>query len=247
MAKLKQPPSWTDGATISSALLRGVIEAPSVPAVVLFASFLGFGALAREFGLTLGQSVFVTVSVWALPGQVVMVDELAKGAFLAAAALAVTLTAVRLLPLVATLIPYLRDERTPLWLQFWMSHYMAITVWVESMRRLPPLPRGVRVPYYLGFATSLVLFNIVATIVGYELAAAVPRDVAAMLLFLTPIYFFLSLIAAAQGHADRLALLFGLILGPVFYLLMPGIDLMITGLVAGTLAYGGGRWLSGRQ
>ena len=66
---------------------------------VVFATFVGFGALARDVGLDLLQVVFVSATVFALPGQVVLVDQIGQGAALAATAFAVTLTAVRLLPL----------------------------------------------------------------------------------------------------------------------------------------------------
>ncbi len=232
---------WHQTASPRTAFFRGIWEAPSTPAFVLFATFVGFGALARESGFSLGQAMFTTATVWALPGQVVMADEITKGALVMGTAFAVSLTAVRLLPLVVSLLPLLRSETSSRPTQYLMAHFIAITVWVESMRRLPPLPRQLRPAYYFGFASTLLILNIFATGLGYTLASNVPPLLASALLFLTPIYFFLSLIAAARKRMDVLALVLGAALGPVFYLFAPGFDLLLTGLIGGTLAYGLGR------
>jgi len=209
--------------------------------------FIGFGALARDVGLTVAQAVFVSASVFALPGQVVLADQISQGAALAGAFFAVTLTAIRLLPLTASLLPHVRDGVSPRWSQYAMSHIIAVTTWIESMRRLPPLPLELRVPYFAGFGSVLFSANMAATVVGYLIAGSVPPVLAAALIFLTPIYFFLSLISASRDLSDAIALPCGFIMGPLIYLVAPGFDLVITGLVAGTLAYGVLRWREGRS
>ncbi len=230
-------PAWTVGASRGHAFRRGLIEAPSAAVLVVFVTFVGFGALARDVGLTGAQALFVTLTVFALPGQVVLADQIAHGAGLAATAFAVTLTAVRLLPLTFSLMPLLRDGRSPRWLEFLLCHFVAITVWIESMRRLPPLPRALRVPYYAGFALAVMIGAISATWLGFTLAAGVPAAISAGFVFLTPIYFFLSLIGAAASDADKAALVLGALLGPPLFLLLPGFDLLLTGLIGGTGAY----------
>ena len=121
---------------------------------------------------------------------------------------------------------------------------MAITVWVESMRNLPAMPRVDRIPYYSGFCTLLLSANIVAVLIGHTLAGLFSPLLAAGLLFLTPIYFTLSLISVSDDIAGRLALAFGMILGPLFFVLTPGFDLMLAGLIGGSAAYGIGRMVA---
>ena len=55
----------------------------------------GFGGLAREAGLTLGQAVFATFGVWALPSMIVLVGSIAAGLGVVPTALAVALASVR--------------------------------------------------------------------------------------------------------------------------------------------------------
>ncbi len=224
------------------AFLRGVGGVFSVPGLVLSASFFGFGAFARESGLDLAQTVFMG-GIFALPGQVVLADEMATGAGLAAAFIAVTLTAVRLLPMTVALVPVIRDERTPLWQQLVLSHLVAVTVWVMALRELPQMPRPARVPFLAGLGTGLLPTVLAFAAAGHVIAGAVPGPLAAGLMFLTPIYFLLSMVAAARERLDGMAIGTGLALGPIFYVYAPGFDLLLTGLVGGSLAYGLSRWL----
>ncbi len=222
--------------------MHGVAGAPSVPVLVVTVTFIGFGALARDSGLNVFQAMFVSATVFALPGQVVLTDEAAKGSGLAAVAFAVMLTSVRLLPMSYSLFPVMRGKNTPLWLEILLSHFVAITVWLESMRRLPEQQKELRVAYFSGFALAMMTGLLTATAAGYFLAARVPPPVAAGMVFLTPLYFFLSLIETSKNNAERAAVLAGVVLGPILYLLAPGLDLVLTGLIGGTACYAFMRW-----
>src|SRR5262245_57959831 len=82
-----------------AAAWRGARETPIIPALVLCSTFVGFGALTSETGFSLLHTLFMCVFIFALPGQVVLVDEMARGASIVTAAIAVTATSVRLLPM----------------------------------------------------------------------------------------------------------------------------------------------------
>jgi hypothetical protein len=74
--------------------------------------------------------------------------------------------------------------------------------------------------------------------VGYYLAAGLPPLFAGTLLFLTPLSFLISTARNAKAMVDRLALLLGLVIGPLLTIWHVGLDLMWTGMVGGSLAYG---------
>jgi predicted branched-subunit amino acid permease len=224
------------------AFLHGVRETPLIPPFILCLTFLGFGALASETGISLLNTLFMAVFIFALPGQVVLVDEMARGASVVTAAIAVTATAVRLLPMTVSLLPVIRDRTGPKWLEFLVAYFVAITYWVEAMRRTPRHPRPLRAAYTLGIAAALVLASSIGAAGGFLLAANVPRPVAAALLFLTPMYFLLSLVASSRSRADLLPIAAGLGFGPVLHLAVPDWDLLLTGLVGGTLSFAATRW-----
>lgn len=224
------------------AFARGLRVAFSVPAAVLFATALGFGALARDGGFTIGHAAFLTASMFAMPNQVILVDQLARNETIAAAALAVTLTAVRLLPMTVTVVPLLRGLRRRPLLELVAAHFVAITTWLEGNRRLPGFPAELRLAHFLGLGVAVAAVMLAGTLIGYGVAAGLPPLLTAALLFTTPLYFILSLIATSRSTMDLAAVALGCGLAPLFYLLVPGFDLLVTGLVGGTLAHLWGRF-----
>jgi predicted branched-subunit amino acid permease len=223
--------------TPAGAFLHGLRSSHSVAAFVLFATALGFGALARETGFTLGHTAFLALTMFALPNQVVLIDQLARGASLASAALAVTLAAVRLFPMVATILPTLRGSRRRPLLELLAAHFVAITTWIEGARRLPALPQDLRLPHHLGIGVAICIMMVLGSVTGYLLAVGMPPVIGAALVFTTPLYFILSLVATANARLDVAAIVLGCGLAPLFYLVVPGLDLLATGLVGGTLAF----------
>ncbi len=219
------------------AALRGVLETPFIPPFILFTTFIGFGALTSQIGLSWLETLFMSIFIFALPGQVVLVDEMARGASVLTAALAVAATGVRLLPMVVSLRPMIRDRRVPKWQELLLVYYVAVTMWLEMMRRLPGLPRHLRAAYSLGITGLLVGVSASGAMLGFILASSVPVTISAALLFTTPIYFLLSMLASARSAATLTPILLGLILGPLFHIFLPALDLLLTGLLGGSLSF----------
>lgn len=217
--------------------LRGVRAAFSVPGLILASAFVGFAGLAKEAGLTLAQTVFMTGMVWALPAKVVLVGAILSGSALPAAALAVALSSVRLMPMVVALVPELRGPRTPRWVLYVLSHFVAVTSWVLAMERLGEIPRDMRTTYYAGLGSTLVLVNMVVVAIVFLLADSLPPSVSAALFLLTPMYFLTSLWGSARERAGHVAMVLGLVLGPVFHIILPEFDLLVAGLLGGGAAY----------
>lgn len=218
--------------------LRGVLMAYSLPGIILAVSFVGFAGLAAEAGLTVGQTVFMTGLVWALPAKVVLVGAIMSGNTLPAAALAVALSSIRLMPMVVVLVPEMRGSRTPRWVLYGLSHFVAVTSWVLALETLRHVPRELRTTYYLGLGLTLVLTNMVVVTATFAITDDLPPIVAASLLLLTPMYFLTSLWASSRERAGHFAMAFGMVLGPIFHVVAPGVDLLAGGLVGGFAAYG---------
>lgn len=216
---------------------QGASAAFSVPGLILVSAFVGFAGLAKDAGLTLLQTIFMTAVVWALPAKVVLVGTILSGGSLLTAAFAVTLSSVRLMPMVVAIMPEMRSKATRQWVLYLLSHFVAVTSWVIALERFGDVPRHARTAFFGGLGTTLVSVNIIVVTVVFVLAARLPTPVSALLIFLTPMYFLTSLWGSAREMAGRLAMVFGLILGPVFHLWFPGFDLMLAGFVGGTAAY----------
>ncbi len=218
--------------------LRGVAAAVSVPGLILASAFIGFAGLAKEAGLTLVQTVFMVGMVWALPAKVVLVGAIMTGASLPAAAFAVALSSIRLAPMVVALVPELRGPNTPRWVLYFLAHFVAVTSWVLAMERLRGIPPAMRTSYYAGLGSTLVLFNMLVVAVTYVVAENLPPMVSAALFMLTPMYFLTSLWGSARERAGHVAMVLGIVLGPLLHLVVPGFDLLGAGLIGGGVAFG---------
>lgn len=218
--------------------LKGMRGIFSAPALVLMGAFVGFCGFAYESGIPLSQTVFMTAIVWALPAQLVLVGAMLAGASLPAAAIAVTLSSMRLMPMVAAFVPEIRTKSTPTWMLLVLSHFVAVTAWVFTMERLHLVPREGRLAFFAGFALTLTSANIVLVATLYSVVSYLPALLVGALFFLTPIYFLTSIWSSARSLEVYLALIVGLVLGPAFHSFSADLGLLYAGLVGGTIAFG---------
>jgi predicted branched-subunit amino acid permease len=216
--------------------------ASTILSLVLFATYLGIGALAHDTHFSLGWALACTVLVWAGPAQIILISTLGSGATIVQAAIAVTVSAIRLFPMVVSVLPMLRTPTTKRRHLVLATHFIAVTLWVECFRLLPQVPRERRIAFIHGLGTALVCVCLVATTLGYGLAAGLPQLFAAAILLLTPLAFLLSTARNCRQLSDVLALVLGLLLFPLVAMLHTGVDILISGVSAGTIAYGVHRW-----
>jgi predicted branched-subunit amino acid permease len=222
----------------SAAFFAGAKTAlTSVFMLVLAGTYIGIGALTHDFGLSSWWLAISTVLVWAAPAQVILITTVTAGAALFEIALAVTLSGVRLFPMVVALMPVLRGPTTRLRDLLLPTHFTAVSMWVESLRLLPAIENQWRIPFCNGLSAGYMATATAFGFVGFYLAAGLPPLLAGGLLFLTPMSFLMSTARNARMMVDKLGLVFGLVIGPLLTHLDVSLDLMWTGLIGGTLAY----------
>ncbi|MBL4784724.1 MAG: AzlC family ABC transporter permease [Cohaesibacteraceae bacterium] len=218
-------------------LLLGAKNVFSIPALILMVSFVGFGSFARENGIGLFETMLMTGSIWALPAQVILTENIAANTGVLTAAVAVGLSSIRLMPMVMALLPEIQNDRHRGIHYFVVISCVAITIWVFAMHRIKDIPRHARISYLAGFAGSLWICNVLITGIAHQLSGLVPPIIATALLFLMPLYFLITLPGAARGDADKFAFIFGVALGPALFIYFPDYSLILTGLIGGTLAF----------
>lgn len=214
--------------------MRGVL---SLPALILMTSYVGFSAFALESGLTRGEAVAMTLGIWALPAQMILIGSMLGGANIAASFLAVTLSSIRMMPMVASIVPEMRTPKTPVWMLLFLSHFIAITSWVFASTHLREVPRQHRVVFFAGFGVTLTLTNALIVSVSYGIVSQFPPIVAGALFMLTPVYFISSIWASAKQPVVKLAFVVGVVLGPLLAIVVPKFDVLLAGIVGGTAAY----------
>ena len=176
--------------------------------------------------------------MWAAPAQVLAITALGSGAAAIEVAVTVGLSAARFLPMVVSLLPLVRVPGSRMRDLVLPAHFTAASTWVEGFRLLPGMPRERRIAFFNGLGVGLICWSQVGSVIGFYLAAALPELFTACLLFLTPLSFLASTLRNSRLLSDRLALALGLVVGPLLAAAQVGLDLMWTGLIAGTAAYG---------
>jgi predicted branched-subunit amino acid permease len=217
--------------------LDGLMAAArSVFFYVLIGNYIGMGALAHEVGFTFWWMSLSTLLVWAAPAQVILISTLTT-ASLWEVALAVTLSSVRFLPMVASILPVMRHPGVRQRDLLVPMHLTAVSVWVEGMRLLPLMPPERRVAFYNGLGAGLISAAVIGGAIGFVLAARLPPLLGAALLFFTPMAILMSSARNSRTLIDGLSFALGLVVGPIVAAQKIGLDLMWTGLIAGTMAY----------
>lgn len=228
------------------AFWRGFKAAFGMPALVLFASMVGFGSLAREASIAILPTLVTTLGIWGLPGQMVMVEMVAFGAPLFAIAAAVSAANARFLPMTLAITPYLADWETTWFRRLLFAQLVTLTPWAMALQRWPSMPQTDRVPYYVGFSAMCVIGAVTGTTLGHTLAGVLPRPLTLGLIFLSPAFFSM-VFASVRQRAGVLSLIAGAAMGPPMHMLSPDWGVPVTGLIAGTAAFTIDSYLKGRN
>jgi predicted branched-subunit amino acid permease len=222
----------------TAAFLAGVRAAcQSVMAYVLIGTYIGITALAHDFGFSMWWVMASTMLVWAGPAQVILVSSLGVGAAPLEVALAVCLSSARLLPMVMSLLPMVRQPDTPTRKLLLPAHLTAVSMWIECQRLLPAVPRQNRIAFANGLGATFMVAAHLGTVIGFYLASSLPPLLTAGMLFITPVSFLISTTRNCRLLMDWLALALGLAVGPLLAWQQVGLDILWTGLGAGTAAY----------
>ena len=222
----------------------GVREALGAPVIVLGVGFVGYGSLAQSHGFSLFDTVLSTLSIWALPGQLILIEMEAAGASFLAIVLAVALSASRFLPMTVTLMPRMRTPGVPGWRYYVAGHLLAMMSWAVAVRRFPKLQPEERMPFFFGFTSTMWVAAMLCTASGYSLAGTLPGPLRLAFVFATPLYFILILTSDLRDRMTVLSLLFGALAAPALHLVWPSWGLVGGGLIGGTLGYLIGRRFS---
>lgn len=236
---MSAPPPETPRNPAVAGFLLGVRTAfTSVFGFVIVVTYIGYGALCHDFGFPVGWAMLSTMLQWAGPAQVILVTALGGGTAAIETAVAVGLSSVRLLPMVVGLLPLIKTERTKPWQLIIPVHFIAVSVWIESMRVAPKIPREQRIGFCNGVGTTLVTLGVICTGIGYYMQGVLPLVFGAAAMFITPISFLVSAVRGARLLMEKAALVLGLTVGPLLALNKIEFDLLWTGVIGGTVAYG---------
>ena len=220
-------------------LLRGFrsILKPDSPAIALGCCFIAIGALFKNLGFTIQESVFSTMLTYALPGSLVMAESILVGASLFSIFVAVWFVNARLYPMAVSLFPIMMHEDQPKWKYYLSCHFIAISAWLIMRSNYQEIEKKYRVDFWIGIGTATWTVSIIGTILGFYLSEYLNKDMLMGLAILNPIYFICMMVGAMKTIQIILSVTLGALLGPIFYFFSPEWSILLGGFVGGTIAY----------
>ena len=210
---------------------------PDSPAIALGCCFIAIGALLKNIGFNIQESIFSTMLIYALPGSLVMAESILVGASLLSIFIAVWFVNARLYPMAVSLFPLMMDESQPKWKYYLSCHFIAVSAWLIMKSNYETIEKKDRVDFWIGIGSATWSVAVIATILGFYLSDYLNKDMLMGLAILNPIYFTCMMVGAMKTTHVTLSVILGAILGPVFYFFSPEWSILLGGFIAGSIAY----------
>ena len=207
------------------------------PAIALGCCFIAIGALFKNLGFNIQESVFSTMLTYALPGSLVMAESLLVGASLLSIFIAVWFVNARLYPMAVSLFPLMMDEEQPKWKYVLSCHFIAVSAWLIMKSNYQTIEKENRVDFWIGIGTATWTVSVIATILGFYVSDYLNKDMLMGLAILNPVYFICMMVGAMKTLQVILSIVLGFILGPIFYFFSPQWSILLGGFVAGSVAF----------
>lgn len=224
---------------------KALLDALSLPAFILLFTMMGFGSLARGAGFGAEMAAVASLLIWGLPGQLAMVELTATGQGFIAIVFACSLANARFLPMVVSFVPAMSRSRSSIAGMLLDAQLLSINSWAVCLREFPHIEPEFRHRYYVTFACSILAAAVMGTLMGYHGAVLLPAALVLGLIFVSPLFFALVL-SAVPGRAERISMILGCVTIPIAHTVFPSVDLLITGIVGGSLGFAIGKfWKDG--
>ena len=207
------------------------------PAIALGCCFVAIGALLKNLGFNIQESIFSTLLIYALPGSLVMAESLLVGASLLNIFLAVWLVNARLYPMTVSLMPLLMHKSQPRWKYYLSCHFIAVSAWLIMKNRYQLVEKKHRIDFWIGIGTATWSVAILGTLIGFLSADFLNKDMMIGLAIVNPVYFMCMMVGAMKTIQVSLSVILGAILGPLFFFISPEWSILYGGFSAGTIAF----------
>ena len=213
------------------------IKGADSPAIALAASFIAIGALFKNIGLNITESIFSTLLTYALPGSLIMAESLIVGASLLNIFLAVWLVNARLYPMTVSLFPLLTHKSQPKLKYYLACHFIAVSAWLIMKENYKAVERKYRLDFWIGVGAANLSVAVSATAFGFFIADYLNKDMMIGLAIVNPVYFTCVMVSAMKTLQMSLAVILGSVFGILFYFVSPEWCILFGGFTGGTLAF----------
>ena len=146
------------------------------PAIALTCCFIAIGALFKNLGFNIQESIFSTVLTYALPGSLVMAESMLIGASLLNIFLAVWFVNARLYPMAVSLFPLMMHKSQPKWKYYFSCHFIAVSAWLIMKSNYKKIPKEYRIDYWIGIGSGTVSVSVIGTFIGFYFSEYMNKD-----------------------------------------------------------------------
>ncbi len=208
----------------------------SLPAFILFFTMLGFGSFSQRAGFELEMAIAASMLIWGLPGQLVMADLSAAGQPILVIVFACSLANARFLPMVVSFLPMISRADTKLSQLILDAQLLSINSWAMCLREFPDVEPNYRRQYFVIFASVILFAGLAGTVVGHVGSVVLPHALVLGFIFASPLFFALVL-SAVPSFSYRVAMIAGCVIMPLMHYWLPSFDLLLSGLIGGSIAF----------
>ena len=207
------------------------------PAIALGCCFIAIGALLKDLGFNIQESVFSTMLTYALPGSLVMAESLLIGSSLLNIFLAVWFVNARLYPMAVSLFPLMMHKNQPKWKYYFSCHFIAVSAWLIMKSNYEKIEKEHRIDFWIGIGSATWSVAVLGTILGFYFSGYMNKEMMIGLAVVNPIYFMCMMVGASKTLEITFSVVLGVTLGPIFYFFSPEWSILLSGVIAGTIAY----------
>ncbi len=207
------------------------------PAIALGCCFIAIGALLKDLGFNIQESVFSTMLTYALPGSLVMAESLLIGSSLLNIFLAVWFVNARLYPMAVSLFPLMMHKNQPKWKYYFSCHFIAVSAWLIMKSNYEKIEKEHRIDFWIGIGSATWSVAVLGTILGFYFSEYMNKEMMIGLAVVNPIYFMCMMVGASKTLEITLSVVLGVTLGPIFYFFSPEWSILLGGVIGGTIAY----------
>lgn len=221
-----------------SLLTKAYIDARGAPGWTLFLIYFAFGSTLKSIGFDPLQSVFSTMFIYALPGQIVMANGVATSSSLLSISFITLLINIRLMPMAISIAPLLKKDN-PSPLDYYLSaHFITVSGWINFIDNRFSLHSKDALHYFIYTGIIFWCFSLVGTLAGFYVVEHIPNEIFLSLLLIIPLFFLC--VVAKHGFKDiyiAIAVYGGCALYIPFTFLSQEFALAYAGISGGTLAF----------
>ena len=207
------------------------------PAIALGCCFIAIGALLKDLGFNIQESVFSTMLTYALPGSLVMAESLLIGSSLLNIFLAVWFVNARLYPMAVSLFPLMMHKNQPKWKYYFSCHFIAVSAWLIMKSNYEKIEKEHRIDFWIGIGSATWSVAVLGTILGFYFSGYLNKEMMIGLAVVNPIYFMCMMVGASKTLEITLSVVLGVTLVPIFYFFSPEWSILLSGVIGGTIAY----------